>query len=75
MKWLSCFYNVCVFAAVLSAMVMKRLGEWQAMAVGGLIMTFGLGLSVFATEIYHLYLTYGLITGVYIMFYYNIIHV
>ena len=54
-----------LFAAVVSAILVNRFGEWKVITAGGLLACLGLGLSVPATHVYHLYVTYGVLAGEY----------
>ncbi|CAH1784630.1 unnamed protein product, partial [Owenia fusiformis] len=51
------------FIAPIGSMLTNKYGSRPVVILGGVISAIGLGTSVFSTNIYHLYITFGIITG------------
>lgn len=56
---------LCLALAPLSSALCQRFSCRAVVFVGGLFCTFGLTLSYFATSMYHLLFTFGILTGEY----------
>lgn len=54
---------LCLALAPLSSALCQRFSCRSVVFVGGLFCTFGLTLSYFATSLYHLLFTFGILTG------------
>ena len=59
-----------IFAGVVSGIIVKLRGVCVATVAGSLLMTIGMLSSGFVTSPYLLYLTYGIVAGIYILFFY-----
>lgn len=55
---------LCLALAPLSSALCQRFSCRSVVFVGGLFCTFGLTLSYFATSLYHLLFTFGILTGI-----------
>ncbi|CAH1783456.1 unnamed protein product, partial [Owenia fusiformis] len=62
--WVGSLNRACMnFIAPVSSMLTNKYGSRPVVILGGAITAIGLGTSAFATNIYHLYITFGIITG------------
>ncbi|XP_064619207.1 monocarboxylate transporter 13-like isoform X2 [Lineus longissimus] len=63
-SWVGSINTACTYlAGPISSVLMKKTGVRWMMVIGAVIAAGGLLASSFVTELYHLYLTFGVITG------------
>ncbi|CAH1784633.1 unnamed protein product, partial [Owenia fusiformis] len=62
--WVGSLNRACMnFIGPVSSMLTNKYGSRHVVILGGVISAIGLGTSAFATNIYQLYMTYGIIAG------------
>ncbi|CAH1785204.1 unnamed protein product [Owenia fusiformis] len=63
--WAGSLNTACCYAVgPISSMLTNKFGCRPTVILGGVISAIGLGTSAFATNIYHLYITFGIVTGI-----------